>query len=280
MKVELRVAKVLAAERVPKSNKLLKLHVDVGTEQRTIVAGIAEAYEPEALVGRTVVDRLQSEAGEADGHRVERDGARGEPRRRQADARRLRGAAGAGNAGPVGERVAASRSSLRRSPASAAPSAAVRADGASDTAQAATARRFAAIRNQPLLLEAFLREMPQGWTTCTTTSRGVDLGRELRPVGGRGQPVRRRRRRSRSSAGACDAAAGRPSAAAVLQDSALYNAAIDAWSHAQLAGRTATATIISSGVRRSSTRVDAVASATCWPKSTSTAAADTSATSS
>ena len=55
MKVELRVAKVLAAERVPKSNRLLKLSVDVGTEQRTVVAGIAEAYEPEALVGRTVV---------------------------------------------------------------------------------------------------------------------------------------------------------------------------------------------------------------------------------
>jgi methionyl-tRNA synthetase len=55
MKVELRTAKVLAAERVPKSNKLLKLSVDVGTEQRTIVAGIAEAYEPDAIVGRTVV---------------------------------------------------------------------------------------------------------------------------------------------------------------------------------------------------------------------------------
>jgi len=55
MKVELRVAKVLAAERVPKSSRLLKLHVDVGTEQRTLVAGIAEAYEPETLVGRTVV---------------------------------------------------------------------------------------------------------------------------------------------------------------------------------------------------------------------------------
>jgi methionyl-tRNA synthetase len=55
MKVELRVAKVLAAERVPKSKKLLKVQVDVGSEQRTLVAGIAEAYEPEALVGRTVV---------------------------------------------------------------------------------------------------------------------------------------------------------------------------------------------------------------------------------
>jgi methionyl-tRNA synthetase len=54
MKVELRVAKVLAAERVPNSKKLIKLQVDVGTEQRTLVAGIADAYEPEALVGRTV----------------------------------------------------------------------------------------------------------------------------------------------------------------------------------------------------------------------------------
>ena len=54
MKVELRVAKVLAAERVPKSKKLLKLSLDTGLDQRTVVAGIAEAYEPEALVGRTI----------------------------------------------------------------------------------------------------------------------------------------------------------------------------------------------------------------------------------
>jgi methionyl-tRNA synthetase len=55
MKVELRVARVVAAERVPKSKKLVKLLVDAGSEQRTLVAGIADAYEPEALVGRTVV---------------------------------------------------------------------------------------------------------------------------------------------------------------------------------------------------------------------------------
>ena len=55
MKVQLRVAKVLAAERVPKSKKLLKLSIDVGAEQRTIVAGIAEAYEPDTLVGKSVV---------------------------------------------------------------------------------------------------------------------------------------------------------------------------------------------------------------------------------
>jgi methionyl-tRNA synthetase len=55
MKVELRVAKVLEAEVVPKSKKLVKLRVDVGTEHRTIVAGIAEAYPPDQLVGRTIV---------------------------------------------------------------------------------------------------------------------------------------------------------------------------------------------------------------------------------
>ncbi len=55
MNVELRTARVLTAERVEKSKKLLKLSVDVGSEQRTLVAGIAEAYEPESLVGQTVV---------------------------------------------------------------------------------------------------------------------------------------------------------------------------------------------------------------------------------
>jgi methionyl-tRNA synthetase len=54
MKVDLRVAKVLAAEKVPNSRKLMKLQIDVGSDQRTLVAGIAEAYEPEQLVGRTV----------------------------------------------------------------------------------------------------------------------------------------------------------------------------------------------------------------------------------
>jgi methionyl-tRNA synthetase len=55
MKVELRVAKVISAEAVPKSKKLLKLLVDTGADQRTIVAGIAEVYQPEQLTGRTVV---------------------------------------------------------------------------------------------------------------------------------------------------------------------------------------------------------------------------------
>jgi methionyl-tRNA synthetase len=55
MKIELRTAKVLSAEAVPKSKKLIKLQVDLGTEQRTILAGIAEAYAPESLVGRTIV---------------------------------------------------------------------------------------------------------------------------------------------------------------------------------------------------------------------------------
>jgi methionyl-tRNA synthetase len=54
MSIDLRVAKVLTAERVPKSKKLLKLTVDVGVEQRTLVAGLADAYEPDALIGKTV----------------------------------------------------------------------------------------------------------------------------------------------------------------------------------------------------------------------------------
>jgi methionyl-tRNA synthetase len=55
MNVELRTAKVIAAEAVPKSKKLIKLQVDLGSEQRTILAGIAEAYQPESLIGRTIV---------------------------------------------------------------------------------------------------------------------------------------------------------------------------------------------------------------------------------
>jgi methionyl-tRNA synthetase len=54
-KVDLRVAVVLAVERVPKTDKLLKLDLDLGFEKRTIVSGIAQFYEPEALVGRRIV---------------------------------------------------------------------------------------------------------------------------------------------------------------------------------------------------------------------------------
>ncbi|MGH9369445.1 MAG: methionine--tRNA ligase [Thermoanaerobaculia bacterium] len=54
-RVQLRTAKVLAAERVPKSNKLVRMQVDLGGEQRQIVAGIAGRYDPESLVGRNVV---------------------------------------------------------------------------------------------------------------------------------------------------------------------------------------------------------------------------------
>jgi len=54
LKIDLRVAKVLEAEKVPNSKKLMKLKIDLGSEQRTLVAGIAESYEAEQLVGRTV----------------------------------------------------------------------------------------------------------------------------------------------------------------------------------------------------------------------------------
>src|SRR5690348_8883608 len=55
MKVELRVGQVKAAERVKGADKLLRLEVDIGTEVRQLVAGIALAYKPEDLIGRKVV---------------------------------------------------------------------------------------------------------------------------------------------------------------------------------------------------------------------------------
>ena len=54
-KVQLRVVKVLAAEPVPKTEKLLKLKVDLGNEQREIVSGIAKHYAPADLIGKNVV---------------------------------------------------------------------------------------------------------------------------------------------------------------------------------------------------------------------------------
>src|SRR3954454_1845576 len=54
-KLDLRVAVVLGVERVPKTEKLLKLDLDLGFEKRIIVSGIAQHYEPEALVGKRIV---------------------------------------------------------------------------------------------------------------------------------------------------------------------------------------------------------------------------------
>jgi methionyl-tRNA synthetase len=55
MKVDLRVGKIVFAERVEKSEKLVKLKVDIGTETRQVVAGIGKSYPPEELLGKTIV---------------------------------------------------------------------------------------------------------------------------------------------------------------------------------------------------------------------------------
>jgi methionyl-tRNA synthetase len=55
LKVELRVGQVKFAEKVKGADKLLRIEVDIGTEVRQIVAGIAKAYDPEKLIGRKVV---------------------------------------------------------------------------------------------------------------------------------------------------------------------------------------------------------------------------------
>ncbi len=54
-KIELRVAKVLSAERVEGSAKLLKLQVSLGEEQRQIIAGVGTHYEPDQMVGREII---------------------------------------------------------------------------------------------------------------------------------------------------------------------------------------------------------------------------------
>jgi len=54
-KAELKTARVVSAERVEGSEKLLKLEIDLGSEKRQLVAGIGKRYEPEILVGKTIV---------------------------------------------------------------------------------------------------------------------------------------------------------------------------------------------------------------------------------
>ena len=55
MKVELRTAKVVACEPVPKAKKLLRLQLDLGYERRQVVSGIAKWYRPEDLIGRKLI---------------------------------------------------------------------------------------------------------------------------------------------------------------------------------------------------------------------------------
>jgi len=55
VKIDLRVAQIILAERIPKADKLLRLEVDLGYEKRQILSGIAEWYTPEELIGRRIV---------------------------------------------------------------------------------------------------------------------------------------------------------------------------------------------------------------------------------
>lgn len=54
LKLDMRMAQIMAAERVPGTDKLLKLTVNLGSETRQLVAGIAESYTPESLVGKKI----------------------------------------------------------------------------------------------------------------------------------------------------------------------------------------------------------------------------------
>lgn len=54
-KIDLRVAKVLQAEKIENSDKLIKLGIDLGNEKRTLVAGIGKKYSPQDLIGQLII---------------------------------------------------------------------------------------------------------------------------------------------------------------------------------------------------------------------------------
>ena len=54
-KIHLRIVKIVSAEKIEGSEKLLKLEVDLGDEERQIIAGIGKFYQPEELIGREIV---------------------------------------------------------------------------------------------------------------------------------------------------------------------------------------------------------------------------------
>src|SRR5262249_44503903 len=178
--------------------------------------------------------RLQPEARETDGDRVERDGSGRQHRRRQADAGRVRGAARSRHA----SEVMTLRSRLRAGclagflafffaavGAVATPEVVL---AAGDPAEAATARRLAAIRNQPLALEAFLREMPKGGDLHNHFTGSIYAESYIRWAADDQMCVVVAT--FTLASGPCDAATGRPPASAVMQNSTLYNQTIDAMS--------------------------------------------------
>ena len=67
MKTHLKVAEIIEAERIPKSEKLLKLKVKLENEERQIIAGIAKHYSPEDIKGKKVVIVANLKAGKTDG---------------------------------------------------------------------------------------------------------------------------------------------------------------------------------------------------------------------
>lgn len=53
-KLDIRIGRIIAAERIQDTEKLLKIEIDVGAEKRQLVAGIAQSYEPDALIGKEI----------------------------------------------------------------------------------------------------------------------------------------------------------------------------------------------------------------------------------
>jgi methionyl-tRNA synthetase len=65
--MDIRVGTILSAEKVPKTKKLLKLTVDTGVDQRTLISGIAEFHDPEKIIGQKIVVLVNLAAREIKG---------------------------------------------------------------------------------------------------------------------------------------------------------------------------------------------------------------------
>jgi hypothetical protein len=104
----------------------------------------------------------------------------------------------------------------------------VQVRAAGDPAEAATARKLAAIRNQPLALEAFLRQMPKGGDLHNHLTGSIYAESYMRWAAEDQLCIVVAT--FALAQGPCDAATGKPPAGAVMQNSALYNQTIDAWS--------------------------------------------------
>ena len=191
-RIDLRVAEVVAAEAVPKSKKLLKLTVSLGSEQRTVVAGIAEHYAPADLVGKKVVVVANLEPATLMGIESQGMVLAGSPRRRRARRAHARPRPAAGRQGDLSAPAATTWRRSWRSPSATPRSPACCARSARWTAPCGPAR-------STWWAPTCARRRPAPTcSTCVAGLRDDEVARRIadaaRPAGVRSPAGRRARR--------------------------------------------------------------------------------------